>query len=161
MPPMVIFIRRAYACVSIKFNDFLMNIKDYLSREPLLPVSNTTILGFMVSSLLNFLQLVPDSPFQTHPKSVFLALASLVMYGASCDAEDKYTNHDPVYVNIARHGKILFGSLLLASLTSILVPSFIQPVVYIAYIAFNGYELFRWLYKKIMDQIREIDAHLP
>ncbi|KAI3508901.1 hypothetical protein L1887_23922 [Cichorium endivia] len=154
-------LRRTYASVSLKFNEVLTKIKHYLSREPRLPVVNTTNLGFMVSSLLNFLQLVPDSPFMTHPKTVFVALASLVMYWVSCDAEDKFSVTNHVYTNIARHGRIIFGSLLLASLTSILVPSYIQPIVYIVYIAFYGYELFRWLYKKIMDEVRQIEAQSP
>lgn len=152
--PRMIVLSRVYVFISQKYNEILINIEDYLSREPQLPIFNNISLTFkIVAALLGFLQLKHNSPFETHPKTVFVAVLNLVMFWVSCDAEERFThtNRCVHMINIARHGRIMFATLLVASLTSILVPSFIQPIVYLVYIVYCGHEWIYWLYKRIMD----------
>ncbi|KAL8226735.1 hypothetical protein R6Q57_016567 [Mikania cordata] len=125
------------------------NCLHYFSQEH--HVFDNTILGLVVATLLGILQLSSVSPFNTHPIAVFVASGSVLMYGVSCDVERRYNQANVVVVNIARHGRVVFGSLLVVSLTSILVPSFLQPVVFLALVLFYAYRWIRWLQEVVMD----------
>lgn len=143
-------LRGLYAYVSQMVDD----IVHYISQEPQFPVFDNTILAFVVSSLLNILQLIPDSPFKTHPKTMFIVSISLLMYGVSCDVEKRYSHTNVEYVNIVRHGSIMFGSLLVICLISILVPSVLQRLVFLVYILFFAYRWIGWLLDEVEGNAR-------
>ena len=69
------------------------------------------------------------------------------MYGVSWEAENRYS--DPIndaYVNIARHGRLVFGSFLVVCLMSMIVPSFLQPFVFAIYVmCCAAYVIICWL----------------
>ncbi|KAD4178353.1 hypothetical protein E3N88_26944 [Mikania micrantha] len=120
----------------------------YFSQEH--HVFDNTILGLVVVTLLGILRLSSVSPFNTHPIAVFVALGGVLMYGVSCDVEGRYNQTNVVVVNIARHGRVVFGSLLVVSLTSIMVPSFLQPIVFLAFVLLYAYRWIRWLQEVVM-----------
>ncbi|MFS7962479.1 hypothetical protein Hanom_Chr08g00727121 [Helianthus anomalus] len=120
-------------------------------------VFDNTILALVVSTLLSILQLKSDSPFNTHPKAIVVASGSVLAYGVSCDVEKRYHRTNIVCVNIARHGRIVFGSLLMVSLTSILLPSFLQPIVFLACIMVYAYLWITWLQEEVEDEVHGIE----
>ncbi|KAL3497531.1 hypothetical protein ACH5RR_040263 [Cinchona calisaya] len=94
--------------------------------------SRHAIFIFLVSLLLNFLQIKyqgkAESPFETHPKAMFVAIVTLFLYCLSYDAKVRFSKiHQNVsFVNISM---AIFGPLSLAALSSVLLPEFLGPQV--------------------------------
>lgn len=146
--------------VSGKFTGVFISFKTYISREQRVPTTRNGNLIFIVFSLLSLLQInsqgnVKDSPFLTHPKTCNVAIAMLLLYGLAYDAEQRFSSTCPSYANAARRGMGLFGSLLMASLASILFPGWMGPVLYVVYISFYADELIEWILRKYMNELEE------
>ncbi|GKC05100.1 hypothetical protein Tco_0996710, partial [Tanacetum coccineum] len=88
---------------------------------------------------------------------MFIILITLLMYGVSYDAEERYSQINDVYVNIARHGRLVFGSFLLVCLASVIVPSFLQPFVFAIYVMCCAYGMIYWLHEEIADEVDGLD----
>lgn len=140
------------------------SFRSSFSREqPINPTSRNTNLIFIVSSLLGFLQIksqvnAKDSPFLTHPITCNVAITTLLLYGLAYDAEQRFSVSHPIVANAACRGMGLFGSLLMASLASILFPRWAQPVLYVVcMILFYAEELIDWLQRRFIGELEQMD----
>lgn len=155
----------------VRFTDAFACLRRYFSRDQHVPAPQFASLSFVVSSLLNFLQLMytqgnADTPFQTHPIIISTAASSLLIYGQASDIEQRFSSvhyNARVYAEIARRVMMVFGSLLVASLASIFFPHAIQPLLYLVYIfVYAGHELQNWLHRRIIGEVGENEnARLP
>lgn len=105
--------------------------------------SRHSILTFTAAALVDFLQLKyqgkNESPFETHPRTMFLAIASLLLYCLAYDAKSRFTS----YVNfcICQSLMAFFGPLSLASLFSVLLPQLLCPVLFSLSLLFSLSEM--------------------
>ena len=127
------------------------------------PTPYHAIFAFLVLVLLDFLKLrylgMNSSPFQTHPKSMSAAIASLLAYCLAYDAEPSFSSIHPAfaYARVIRRAKVIFGLLCSVSLSSILFPDSIQVVLYSLFVLFLASELahhqlqmtWNWFYQRI------------
>ncbi|CAI9095694.1 OLC1v1031691C1 [Oldenlandia corymbosa var. corymbosa] len=97
------------------------------------------IYAFILTVSLNLVQIkyqsLAESPFETHPKTMFLAVASLLLY--YCLSQQPNLNTIPLYAISAaywdyfsRLGLGFCGPLSLASVTSLLLPESLCPLVF-------------------------------
>ncbi|KAH7863751.1 hypothetical protein Vadar_021543 [Vaccinium darrowii] len=147
-----------------RINVAFINITSYtiLQQRPV-PSPRHTVFAFLVSTLLSFLELHFQntgtvSPFQTHPKTMWVALFSLLLYCMAYEVE-------PSFIQVGRGGMGLFGSILSISLASVLFHNNISRVLYFLYVFFSnremlccGLEVFwRWIHQQtIADLFRAI-----
>ncbi|KAL7182720.1 hypothetical protein ACSBR1_041412 [Camellia fascicularis] len=82
-------------------------------------------------------------PFETHPKSMGIAVASLLLYCFAYDAElrSSATHRWQTYQFLARRGVVLFGWLAVVSLASILLPDSLGSLLYSLFVLFSSGEL--------------------
>ncbi|KAL3497534.1 hypothetical protein ACH5RR_040266 [Cinchona calisaya] len=106
--------------------------------------SSQAILAFIATVLLNFLQIKfqakDQSPFETHPKTIFVAISSLLLYCLSFDAyltlpilfpPDNNNNRLRRFYGCLVHtGMAFFGPLSLACISSPLFPESIAPLLF-------------------------------
>lgn len=126
------------------------------------------VMAFILPVLLSFLQLKYQgnkdiSPFDTHPTSVRVAIASLLLYCFAYDAELRSSeNHrHQTCAFIARRGMACFGWLAVVSLASILLPNSLGPPLYFLYILFLAGELlcrclqmlWNWVHQIIVNRV--------
>ncbi|KAL3497529.1 hypothetical protein ACH5RR_040261 [Cinchona calisaya] len=110
-----------------------------LLRDPT-SYSSHSIFTFIAEVLVNFLQLKyqnkNDSPFETHPKTMYFAITSLLLYCLAYDAKSRFSCN---FFSKCCMG--FFGSLSLASLLSVLFPRPLCPVLFLLSIlcSFNGF----------------------
>ncbi|CAL5429634.1 unnamed protein product [Camellia sinensis] len=117
-----------------------------------------SILAFIVPVLLNFMQIkyqkMEISPFETHPKSMGVAIPSLLLYCFVHDAELRSSSSQ----TYARRGKVVFGWLGLVSMASIFLADSLGSLRYSLYILFSAGEflrhglqmLWKWLHHQIV-----------
>ncbi|KAL3497527.1 hypothetical protein ACH5RR_040259 [Cinchona calisaya] len=97
--------------------------------------SRHAIFAFLVTLLLNFLQVKyqgkAESPFETHPKTMLVAIVTLFIYCLSYDTKLRFTNHNTssAYISFVNISMAIFGPLSLAAISSILFPEFPGPQV--------------------------------
>ncbi|KAH7863102.1 hypothetical protein Vadar_013371 [Vaccinium darrowii] len=125
--------------------------------------------------LVNFLQLQYQgkdfSPFETHPKTMGFAVASLFLYCLTHDAGLSLTSSHlkpAYYARVVHGGMALSGSLLAVSLASIIFHGPVWLPLYFLYIMFSSKQMMRyrldmlwsWLRKKLMAGFHS-GPHLP
>ncbi|KAH7863746.1 hypothetical protein Vadar_021474 [Vaccinium darrowii] len=151
-----------------RINVAFINITSYTILQPRpVPTSQHTIFAFLISALLNFLELQYQntstvSPFQTHPKTMWVALLSLFLYCIAHDVE-------PRFIQVGRGGMGLFGSILCVSLASVLFHNSVSLALYFLYVLFSnremlccGVEVFwRWIHQQtvanLIQALRSVD----
>ena len=122
-----------------------------LQQLNFLPNSRHAIQAFLVSALLDLLQLKYQgksaSPFETHPITMWVAIASLLLYclALAYDAEQRFSS---TYIPTPTHGRVFHGGMALlgwlcsVSLASVLVQGSVGVVVlYLVYVMFSATEL--------------------
>ncbi|KAG5539939.1 hypothetical protein RHGRI_020236 [Rhododendron griersonianum] len=125
-----------------RINVAFINIASYniLQQRPV-PTARHTVFAFLISALFNFLQLQYQntgtvSPFQTHPKTMSLALFGLLFYCIAYEVE-------PSFTQVGQGGMGLFGSILSVSLASVLFHNSVSLALYVLYVVFSNREMLR------------------
>ncbi|KAL3497532.1 hypothetical protein ACH5RR_040264 [Cinchona calisaya] len=142
---------------------FPQNIQDIIAA------SRQAVFAFLVSALLNFLQIKyqgkAESPFETHPKAMFVAILTLLLYCLSYDAKLRFsTTHQNVsFVNISM---AIFGPLSVAALSSVLFTEFLGPQVpFSVAILYSFYQLLRSeieaTWKRVLEVIKKMFCDQP
>ncbi|GMP31467.1 hypothetical protein CsSME_00005667 [Camellia sinensis var. sinensis] len=145
--------------------------RSYILQQQLTPPAHRlhTIFSFLVSLLLNFLQLQYQaqvvSPFETHPTTMLVSITSLTVYCFAYDAELRFssTAHAmPNYGSVISRVMGLFGSLCLVSLASILCPDSVRVVLCLLYTLFLANQfvfvhcqlqmLWNWLHQRVISR---------
>ncbi|KAG5539913.1 hypothetical protein RHGRI_020212 [Rhododendron griersonianum] len=134
-------------------------ISNYLLQPPPPPSLESchTVLAFIVPVLLNLLQIKYQgnqlSPLDTHPISMVISVASLLLYCLGYHAKSRW----PTYALVVSRGMVVLGSLSVVSLASILFPDSFGPVLlYTLFVLFSAAELlmlFKWVHRKIMGML--------
>ncbi|PON67549.1 hypothetical protein PanWU01x14_101860 [Parasponia andersonii] len=109
-------------------------------QQLMVPNSPHPIVTFVIPVILNLIELKcqcrGNSPFDTNPITMWVSLSSLLAYCFAYGIEMRYSSrlHSPNYSDhtTIRRTSSLFGSLCLASLTSILLPE-MKPLLYSLY----------------------------
>ncbi|KAF7149213.1 hypothetical protein RHSIM_Rhsim03G0061900 [Rhododendron simsii] len=103
------------------------------------------IYEFVLPVLISFLKLkyqgLDSTPFETHPKTMFVSIASLLLYSLACDYELRLISSmrtPPAYANVLLCGAVVLGSLPLVSLASVIFPDRIRPVLFLLYVLFSA-----------------------
>ncbi|KAH7833223.1 hypothetical protein Vadar_004198 [Vaccinium darrowii] len=90
------------------------------------------IYGFLLPNLTSFLKLkyqgLDSTPFETHPKTMFICIASFLLYLLAYSIHSHTT---PAYANVVLRGAVVLGSLSLVSLASVISPEPIRPVLFL------------------------------
>uniref|UniRef100_A0A5B7CCL4 Uncharacterized protein n=1 Tax=Davidia involucrata TaxID=16924 RepID=A0A5B7CCL4_DAVIN len=137
-----------------QFNVAFISIRCYFSQEQSASNSCHTIFAFILQLLLKFIELKyqgkDNSPFDTHPKTMSVAITSLLMYCLAFDAELRVSSIQPTFPcgRAVHHSMVLFKSLSVASLASILFPDRARPVLYVLYILLSAGELLQWIHRR-------------
>ncbi|GMP95758.1 hypothetical protein CsSME_00044681 [Camellia sinensis var. sinensis] len=147
---------------------FLSKTHYYFSQGLHSSASCHVVLAFILSVLLSFPQLKYQgnkdiSPFDTHPTSMRVAIASFLLYCFAYDAKLRsFENHrHQTYAFIVCRGMVNFGWLAVVSLPSILFPNSLGPPLYFLYILFLAGELlhrrlqmlWNWVYQIIVNRV--------
>lgn len=86
-------------------------------------------LAFFISALLNIIQLMPHSPFDTHPRIMKIAIISFFLYCIGCIVESMIitsnNNHLPQSIPPHVHSNVIQGSVRLLGYFSIASMAFI------------------------------------
>ncbi|KAF7138579.1 hypothetical protein RHSIM_Rhsim07G0111100 [Rhododendron simsii] len=113
-------------------------------------------MGLFVPVLLSLLQIKYQgnqiSPFETHPISMVIFVASLLLYCLGYNAKSRW----PTYALIISRAMVAFGSLSVVSLASILFPNSFRPVLYFLYVLVTAAELLKllkWVHRKIVGML--------
>ncbi|KAF7137915.1 hypothetical protein RHSIM_Rhsim07G0112900 [Rhododendron simsii] len=113
-------------------NVAFINVESYnmISQQRPEPAPRHTAFVFLISSLFNFLDLKylvngTASPFQTHPKTMWVAVSSSLLYCFAYAAE-----LEPRFAQLGRTGMGLFGSILSVSLASVLFRNSVSFVLH-------------------------------
>lgn len=126
-----------------RINVAFVNIRSYnnvfLQQTPPTPTPRHTIFAFLITALFNFLQLQYQntgtvSPFQTHPKTMWVAFFSLLLYCIAYEVE-------PSFIQAGQGGMGLFGSILSVSLASVLFHNSVSLALYFLYVLFSNREM--------------------
>ncbi|KAF7139597.1 hypothetical protein RHSIM_Rhsim07G0111200 [Rhododendron simsii] len=135
-----------------------ISISNYFSHPPPPPSFNSchTVLAFVVPVLLSLLQIKYQgnqiSPFDTHPISMVISVASLLLYCLGYHAKSRW----PTYGLVVSRGMVVLGSLSVVSLASILFPGSFGSVLYTFFVLFSAAELLKllkWVRRKIMGML--------
>ncbi|KAI8568861.1 hypothetical protein RHMOL_Rhmol02G0233300 [Rhododendron molle] len=145
-------------------NVAFINVRSYtiLQQQPV-PASRHAVFAFLIPVLFNFLDLQYQgndsvSPLQTHSKTMWVAVSSLLLYCLSYELEPRFTQ-------LGRGGMGVFGSILSVSLASVLFQNSAVFVLYFLYVLFFNREVlcscielfWSWIRQKtIADPQREI-----
>lgn len=133
-------------------------ISNYLLQPPPPPSLESchTVLAFVVPVLLNLLQIKYQgnqlSPFDTHPISMVISVASLLLYCFGYHAKSRW----PTYALVVSRVMVVFGSLSVVSLATVLFPESLGPVLCTLFVLFSAAELlmlFKWVHRKIMGML--------
>ncbi|KAG5556372.1 hypothetical protein RHGRI_006839 [Rhododendron griersonianum] len=103
------------------------------------------IYEFVLPILISFLKLkyqgLDSTPFETHPKTMFVSIASLLLYSLAYDYALRLSSSmstPPAYANVLLCGAVVLGSLPLVSLASVIFPDSIRPVLFLLYVLFSA-----------------------
>ncbi|CAI9095736.1 OLC1v1031732C1 [Oldenlandia corymbosa var. corymbosa] len=109
---------------------------DDLTTSP----SRHSILTFTASALINFIEIKyqgkDESPFETHPRIMLLAVTSLILYFLAFDVSSRFSASSLTAI-IWRFMMVFFGLLSLAALLSVLLPESLCPFVISVSILFS------------------------
>ncbi|CAN4078003.1 unnamed protein product [Withania somnifera] len=131
----------------------------YRKQEQATTMCSLTIIAFIFTILLNFLQLKYQrtDPFSTHPKTMRVSVTSLLLYCLIYGLKQRFSRH-PIYrklSDMARHLMIFFTALSLASTASLLFPDPVSHVVFsLCFLLFGG-EMLLWVSRKIMQHFED------
>lgn len=131
-------------------------------QDPKMSVSSRqAIFAFIIGVLLNFLQVKyqgkDESPFETHPTTMFVAIASLLVYCLSYDAKLRISAGYNYFLRIIM---ALSAPLSLASILSVLFPKSLYPSLFTLSIMFSVSQLpapfqirtiWSWLMKAVIN----------
>lgn len=170
-------LRRLYNLLMTRFSDEWRNvnvtfadIKVYIvscviqtRQRTTPPVSPHFVLTIEAASLLlSFLQLkyqgTSITPFQTNPIQTYLGVATLITYLFTYGVELSFSsNHqyNIVCSDVVRRCMAMSGSVSLASMASILLPTGVCPIVYMVCIVHSAGDLIYWAYRRSMMYIRQ------
>ena len=101
---------------SAQLNVTFIGMRNFFVQEQRTQASCEANYAFIVSSLLPFLQLKyqgkPDTPFDTHPRTIRVAITSILMYGLAHEAQLRFpwARLPPSYASIVGHAVRLVGS---------------------------------------------------
>ncbi|KAA8522202.1 hypothetical protein F0562_012875 [Nyssa sinensis] len=152
-------LHRSHQSFSGQFNVAFINDRCYISQQQHAPTSRNAILAYIVPVLLNLIELKyqgkDDSAFEAYPKTMCFAVTSLLMYCLAYYVELKFSSSHPTwfgifYARALHHSMVLFGSLTMASLASILFPDPVRPVLYVLCILLSAGELLEWIRWRLM-----------
>ncbi|KAH7856910.1 hypothetical protein Vadar_006795 [Vaccinium darrowii] len=94
---------------------------------------------FLLPNLTNFLKLIyqglDSTPFETHPKTMFISIASFLLYLLAYSIHSHTT---PAYANVVLRGAVVLGSLSLVSLASVISPGSIRHVLFLLDVLFSA-----------------------
>lgn len=121
----------------------------------------------IVPLIIDYLQLKYQgkyqTPFETHPKTMSVAIACCLGYYWTCKAEERFSSWyhiPPTPASVAyvlRCCKVVMGNLSMASTASVLLPDSVRPVLFLFCLILSATELFDellWLYRRISGIIR-------
>ncbi|CAI9095729.1 OLC1v1031725C1 [Oldenlandia corymbosa var. corymbosa] len=122
-----------------------INFQIHQTIQETIASSRQTIFGFLVAVLINILQLKyqgkADSPFETHPKTIWLAVTFLFLYFLAQDAKLRVSEPNCYAFSrcqsFAYTGMAIFGPLSLASMSSLIFPENLGPFLYLAAILYS------------------------
>ena len=149
----------------IESSAFINNVQ----QPSFMPTYLTAILAlvaFFVPALLDLIDLKfqkeGNSVFEAHPATTMMAFATLLAFvlAFGIDFTFRSSQFSPICAALLRTAMMFSGSLLLASLASLLLPDALRPFLYVFY-AFlslaNMRDLLRkcslWIHLKIMDNL--------
>lgn len=121
------------------------------------------IFSFAFTVVLNFLQLKYQgqdqmSPFQTHPKTMHVAVTSLLIYCLLYDIHQRFSSH-PLYrrssARIISRAMLFFALLSLLSATSLLFPESIKGILYALCILLSVGDWLHVLFQKIKNSFTD------
>ncbi|KAH7864216.1 hypothetical protein Vadar_027076 [Vaccinium darrowii] len=114
------------------------------------------VFDFLITALFNFLDLYYQgngiaSAFQTYPEAIWVAFVSLLLYCISYELEPRFTQ-------VGRGGMRFFGSILSASMVSLLFRSRVSVVLYFLFILVANWRmlcsviklLWSWVHHRIV-----------
>ncbi|XAR54929.1 hypothetical protein NMG60_11030267 [Bertholletia excelsa] len=126
------------------------------------PPSRHTIIPLLVPVLINFLQLQSQgnsvSPFENHQITMWVAVASLLLYCFFSDGQQRSSSSDhilPVHAGPVHRATVVFGSVSSAALASVLFPGSIRPVLFVVYALFLAGELMDWRVQVLRNWFRQ------
>lgn len=138
------------------YNHFHRGSQDDVHEQLRTSTSCLKILAFIMPVIVNLIQLMyqknDNSPFQTHPTTILVGVFSLLVCAFAYGVEMTFTRGlSPTCTCIVLGLVKLFGSLSLASLTSLLFPNWVRPIVYFIYVVLPLAEfrmlLARWIHR--------------
>ncbi|XP_010661161.1 uncharacterized protein LOC100260757 isoform X2 [Vitis vinifera] len=149
----------------IESSAFINNVQ----QPDFMPTYLTAILAlvaFFVPALLDLIDLKfqkeANSVFEAHPATTMMAFATLLAFVLAFGIDFTFhsSHFSPICAALLRTAMMFSGSLLLASLASLLLPDALRPFLYVFY-AFlslaNMHDLLRkcslWIHLKIMDNL--------
>ncbi|RVW90597.1 hypothetical protein CK203_038808 [Vitis vinifera] len=129
------------------------------------------ILTLVVPLLLDLIELKFQnesiSAFEAHPITTKVAIAALQLFGLSFTLEEYFAHLSPTPAALLRTSMVFSGSLLVASLVSILSSDEWRPVIYVIYVFLSlGNYLYRLVRKGcewvqgIMDKLQTLFARM-
>lgn len=152
------------------YNHFHRRSHDDVHEQLRTSTSRLKILAFVMPVIVNLIQLMYQkndySPFQTHPITIFVGVLSLLVCAFAYGVELTFTRGlSPTCTCIVRDLVRLFGSLSLASLTSLLFPNWVRPIVYFICVVLPLAEfrmiMARWVHRSgVVKLIRLLQACL-
>ncbi|KAH7864372.1 hypothetical protein Vadar_028880 [Vaccinium darrowii] len=136
-------------------------------QQQVLPSSSTSschvVLTFIIPVLINLIQLKyqesQTSPFETHPKSMGIAVVGLLLYCLAYDAETRVASlpvgrRRSTYEWIPARAMVVFGLLSVTSLASTLFPDSMGPILYFVCVLFAAGDQVLRLWKLLLWKIR-------
>nr|GLL43067.1 hypothetical protein A4A49_63750 [Ipomoea trifida] len=137
-----------------------------MQHQPGVATSFLSLFGFAFSAILNFLQLKyqgtdqPD-PFQTHPRTMLVAVSSLLIFCFIYGLNQRFSSHS-LYrscEDIVCIATVFFPLLSLLSTASVLFPDSVRPVLYVLCVLISAGECLQWIFQKIKNQLREREGN--
>ncbi|XP_034709607.1 uncharacterized protein LOC117932461 isoform X1 [Vitis riparia] len=149
----------------IQSSAFINNVQ----QPNFMPTYLTAILAlvaFFVPALLDLIDLKfqkeANSVFEAHPITTMMAFATLLAFVLAFGIDFTFhsSHFSPICAALLRTAMMFSGSLLLASLASLLLPDALRPFLYVFYTFLslaNMHDLLRkcslWIHLKIMDNL--------
>lgn len=139
----------------------------YFQQDQATTTCFLTIFSFAFTVILTFLQLKyqagqdQKSPFQTHPKTMHVAVTSLLIYCLLYSIQQKFSSH-PLYrpsAHLIPRAMLLFALLSLLSTASVLFPDSIRGVFYLLCILLPAGDLLDSLFQKIKNRFSQIQVN--
>ncbi|CAK9178178.1 unnamed protein product [Ilex paraguariensis] len=155
------FFHRGWTNFFGQFNAASIDMRFNFLEEQHTSPSHHAVLAFIVAVIINLQQLKyqgkDETPFETHPKTMGVALTSLLLYFILSKSKLRFVS--PTCANILCYGMELFGFLSLTSLASTLFPDSVMPVLYVAFILLSASELLQWFCWTVMGELGESGFH--